>query len=258
MKKYLSILFFVLATMFCACERNNTEPTKPLQLDSSDRQLLEQLSHDIITKLKIGMPYKTMDSMLLSYGFTYVKGEYTYNSPSEEFTLFCQGRANPGIDLPTARQQFSELLNKGKVLMNVSFMYNDKKQVSQFLLFVRHSDSISLADMRPIWLMFSDSLYQKVEALASKGYRFWTARINYTSDLNNNNDAISFADYYEKEQYQRPAYIDRITHDTRFRSWEGQEIRDTPVIQVYNFNISFALPNTNAKLPCSHFMLDYH
>ena len=255
MKKYLSILFFVLTTMFCACERNNTEPTKPLQLDRSDRQLLEQLSHDIITKLKIGMPYKTMDSMLLSYGFTYVNGEYIYNSPSEEFTLFCQGRANPGIDLPTAQQQFSELLNKGKVLMNVSFMYNDKKKVSQFLLQVSHSDSISIADMRPIWLMFSDSLYQKVEALASQDSRSWLARISYTGDLNDN-DAIDFADYYD-EQYQRPAFIDRITHDTQFQSWEGQMIRNTPVFEEYNFYIFFALPNTTAKLPCSGFMIDY-
>ena len=256
MKKYLSILFFVLATMFCACERNISEPTKPLQLDSSDRQLLEQLSHDIITKLEIGMPYETMDSILLSYGFTYVKGEYTYNSPSEEFTLFCQGRANPGIDLPTARQQFSELLNKGKVLMNVSFMYNDKKQVSQFLLRVNHSDSISIADMRPIWLMFSDSLYQKVEALASQDSRSWLARISYTGDLYDN-DAIDFADYYE-EQYQRPAFIDRITHDPQFQSWEMQRISNTPVIQEYNFSISFALPaDTTAKFPCSGFMIDY-
>ncbi len=256
MKKYLSILFFVLATMFCACERNITEPTKPLQLDSSDRQLLGQLSHDIITKLKIGMPYKTMDSILLSYGFTYVKGEYTYNSPSEEFTLFRQGRANPGIDLPTAQQQFSELLNKGKVLMNVSFMYNDKKQVSKFLLRVSHSDSISIADMRPIWLMFSDSLYQKVEALASQDSpSSWLARISYTRDLNDN-DAIDFADYYE-EQYQRPAFIDRITHDPQFQSWEMKMIRNTPVIQEYNFSISFALPDTTAKFPCSSFMLDY-
>ena len=253
MKKYLSILFFVLATMFCACEHSVSEPTKPLQLDRSDRQLLEQLSHDIITKLKIGMPYETMDSILLSYGFTYVKGEYTYNSPSEEFTLFCQGRANPGIDLPTAQQQFSELLNKGKVLMNASFMYNDKKQVSQFLLRVSHSDSI--ADMRPIWLMFSDSLYQKVEALASQDSRSWLARISYTGDLNDN-DAIDFADYYD-EQYQRPAFIDRITHDTQFQSWEGQMIRNTPVFEEYNFYISFALPNTTAKLPCSGFMIDY-
>ena len=256
MKKYLSILFFVLATMFCACERNNTEPTKPLQLDSSDRQLLEQLSHDIITKLKIGMPYKTMDSILLSYGFTYIKGEYTYNSPSEEFTLFCHGIANPGIDLPTAQQQFSELLNKGKVLMHVSFTYNDKKRVNQFLLQVSHSDSISIADMRPIWLMFSDSLYQKAEALASQGSRFWVARISYTRNLNDN-DAIDFADDYEEEQHQRPAFIDRITHDSQFQSWEMQMIRNTPVIQEYNFSIGFALPDTTAKLPCSGFMIDY-
>ena len=76
MKKYLSILFFVLATMFCACEHSVSEPTKPLQLDRSDRQLLQQLSQDIITKLEIGMPYETMDSILLSYGFTCVNGEY--------------------------------------------------------------------------------------------------------------------------------------------------------------------------------------
>lgn len=253
MKKVFPIFFIVLITMFCSC--GSDEPTKPLQLNSSDRQLLEQLSHDVITKLKIGIPSETMDSMLLSYGFTYEGDEYAYNLPSEDFDIYVQ----KGMDLPIKQQQFAEHLSKGNAIMHASFMYNDKKQVSHFLLRVGYSDSIT--DVRPILLMFSDSLYQKVKTLAPQDdSRGWEAGIRYTLPKTVPYDyEIYFADN-DDEQHQRPAFIDRITNEAHFRSFEHHVICNTPAIQQYDFSINFALSDTMVmyNFPCSGFMVEYY
>lgn len=237
MKVFKITFFFLLSTvLFASC---NTEIEQPItKMSNADREFLEKLNQSFTTEIVIGMPKRTIDSILLSCGFQYytqknIESIYAFNAPSSLFPfwpelshlsisrlesiLFDAGiytTDKDSIDSIFDKQYIDSVYKKGRIYVTAQPEYDETKCLSKINFIAKIHPQ--LEETRYVAKMFSNSLYQKLCDTIDNSFS-WEARTFYRhADYNydiNQPDKI-----YQPQQ--RDSYLEFIADKECFSLYE--------------------------------------